>query len=280
MCLVAYERGNTNIKYIDPDHPLWAYVLITNDCNMSCQYCYNQHNHLDKISLSNYINILDRLETIGIKQVTLSGGEPVLHPDFEQILIVTKSKGFKTHVLTNGLEVSKILAADQAGLIDQLQFNWNIETYKQLIPAIKKIQRSRIAVTIPGTASNIESLQTLVSVAYQLGIHKLRIWELCGAGKTDTSCSIQDYDTLFQQYVPPEYTFKQSYDPDVTGDLHIPCLIASGVTLFINTNGDIVRCVAEIDSPKITNIFNNTAEEVLQQYRSYVATLPKKCFAR
>jgi hypothetical protein len=73
---------------------------------------------------------------------------------------------------------------------------------------------------------------------------------------------------------------KQSYDPDVQGDFYIPCMTTSGIAMFINTNGDTTRCSAELDAPKTANIFEESLYDVLQKYRDFVSTLPKKCFAR
>mgnify|MGYP001378705189 FL=1 len=280
MCLVAYERGNSNIKYANPKTPLWAIVNVTNECNMSCEFCFNKHNHAPVMALSDYRAMLIKLQTIGIKQVTLCGGEPTTHPDFEQLLIEAKAAKFKIHLLTNGLEMDKILAADAKDLLNQIQFNWNVDTYKHLSESIRKIQNSRVAVTISGTEANVAHLAELVQAANDIGVDKIRIWELCGAGKTDTSLSIQEFDATIQPLIPDVYGFKQSYDPDVQGDLYIPCMTASGAAMFINTNGDITRCCAELTSPLIANILTEPSFDVLQKYREFVATLPKKCFAR
>lgn len=280
MCLVAYERGNSNIKYANPKTPLWAIVNVTNECNMSCEFCFNQHNHAPIMTFDNYRQMLSKLHNIGIKQITLCGGEPTTHPNFEQLLIETKTAKFKAHLLTNGLEMDKILAADAKDLLNQIQFNWNIDSYDRLSKSIQQVKNSRVAVTISGTDENIKHLAELVQAAYAAGVDKIRIWELCGAGKTSTSLSIQDFDAAIQSLIPSEYGFKQSYDPDVQGDLYIPCMTASGAAMFINTNGDITRCCAELNAPKIANIFEDSSYDVIQKYKDFVSTLPKKCFAR
>jgi hypothetical protein len=57
-------------------------------------------------------------------------------------------------------------------------------------------------------------------------------------------------------------------------------MTASGIAMFINTNGDITRCSAELDAPKTANIFEESSYDVLQKYRDFVSTLPKKMFCQ
>ena len=159
MCLIAYERGQTNIKYANPDNPLWAYINITDQCNKFCGFCFNKNNFKPDLALSKFIIILDKLKNMKIKQVTLSGGEPTLHPDIKEMLTLTKELGMRTHLATNGLEDDLILYLDKFKLIDQIQFNWGIDSYKEQLLVINRIKNSRVAVTIPGSKDNVDNLQ-------------------------------------------------------------------------------------------------------------------------
>lgn len=81
------------------------FELTTKNCNLKCSHCYIKRNpykqekdfiHLDKIKQS---LILSKKENV--KCIYLTGGEPMLHPDFNTILRLCL-KFSNTSVLTNG----------------------------------------------------------------------------------------------------------------------------------------------------------------------------------
>lgn len=75
---------------------------LTLKCNKNCDYCGSKE-YLNK--LENYNDALNiALEIIKYppEEITLSGGEPILHPYFEEIVNILHSAGIKVKVLTNG----------------------------------------------------------------------------------------------------------------------------------------------------------------------------------
>jgi len=63
--------------------PLLVQVELTEACNLSCRFCYNSQ----QPRYSEHVfRILERLAEQEVMQVTLTGGEPLLHPDFFAIL--------------------------------------------------------------------------------------------------------------------------------------------------------------------------------------------------
>ena len=73
-----------------------ADISISNYCSNECEYCYRSSSPDGKvISIENYEFILKQLtseEYGSVFQVALGGGEPLLHPDFNEILRITKEK--------------------------------------------------------------------------------------------------------------------------------------------------------------------------------------------
>ncbi len=84
-------------------------LLLTTRCNRSCRYCFAREKvardaaHAQDISLENVDRVLDFLETSGCSTLQLAGGEPTVHPRFEEILIRVLSRGFTVNLLSNGL---------------------------------------------------------------------------------------------------------------------------------------------------------------------------------
>jgi len=88
---------------------------ITNNCNMLCPHCYSsasKNNTASNTVFADARKILDRLDSHGVKILILSGGEPLLNPDFFNILSYARSKGMICHLSTNGILIDKKTAMD------------------------------------------------------------------------------------------------------------------------------------------------------------------------
>jgi uncharacterized radical SAM superfamily Fe-S cluster-containing enzyme len=73
--------------FLDKHHPVLAQIVPMRRCNLACGYC----NEYDKVSqpvpLPTVLAWLDKLAKLGTEIVTVSGGEPMLHPDIEAIIV-------------------------------------------------------------------------------------------------------------------------------------------------------------------------------------------------
>ncbi|MFH1642966.1 MAG: radical SAM protein [Nanoarchaeota archaeon] len=90
-------------KIITP-RPIINYLELTKECNLKCKSCSywkkRVDNKLDKESIFQYV---DELKKLGIKVVGITGGEPLLRNDLEDIIKYIKSKGIKVIIDTNGI---------------------------------------------------------------------------------------------------------------------------------------------------------------------------------
>jgi MoaA/NifB/PqqE/SkfB family radical SAM enzyme len=76
-------------------------VFITGNCNLDCPYCFSNTLERKEMSLADFETILRWARKNGIKRVTLCGGEPTLHTQFNKILSLTGSYGFTTYFASN-----------------------------------------------------------------------------------------------------------------------------------------------------------------------------------
>lgn len=98
-------------------------LSITEKCNFSCQYCLPNGYQADKthrfLSLTEIKHVLDGFVSLGVKKVRLTGGEPTLRRDFNDILsLLADYPEIVTRALTtNGFRLEKLAAQwQQAGL--------------------------------------------------------------------------------------------------------------------------------------------------------------------
>jgi MoaA/NifB/PqqE/SkfB family radical SAM enzyme len=112
-------RGSRAVKRraLERAQPLSAYLEITYACNWRCAFCYNpRHHDLRRLSLDEWAEVLDDLRSLGTLNVTLTGGEPLTHPDWLEIARAVKQRAFTLRLFTNGTLVSERVADAIAAL--------------------------------------------------------------------------------------------------------------------------------------------------------------------
>ena len=80
------------------------FLEITSNCNKRCTYCYNDKILDSKIemSLDNIFKIVSELKKHNIMNVTISGGEPFLHPKIYDVLLLLEEVGIEITIISNG----------------------------------------------------------------------------------------------------------------------------------------------------------------------------------
>lgn len=99
-------------------HPLLAHIIPTRRCNLSCGYCNEYDDYSPPIPVQTMLSRIDLLAGLRTAVVTLSGGEPLLHPEVEAIIRRIRQHGMIAGMITNGylLTPQKIRALNDAGL--------------------------------------------------------------------------------------------------------------------------------------------------------------------
>lgn len=105
-----------------PSHyPLLCQWEITCQCNLRCVMCYTDcYNTPAKITLelstAEILRIMDEVAEAGCLELVLTGGEPLMRPDFFEIYEHAKTRGFLVTLFTNGTllteKIADRLAAD------------------------------------------------------------------------------------------------------------------------------------------------------------------------
>jgi MoaA/NifB/PqqE/SkfB family radical SAM enzyme len=106
------------------DRPVLAHLIATRRCNLTCAYCNEYDNHSLPVPTADLLRRIDRLAELGTGIVTLSGGEPLLHPDLEEIIRHIRRRGSIATLITNGYLLTRdgIRRLNRVGL-DHLQIS-------------------------------------------------------------------------------------------------------------------------------------------------------------
>ena len=71
-------------------------------CNLDCAYCNEYDKTSAPVPLDAMLRRIDRLADLGTTIITLSGGEPTLHPDLDAIIRRIRERGAIATLITNG----------------------------------------------------------------------------------------------------------------------------------------------------------------------------------
>lgn len=104
--------------------PIAAHLIPVRRCNLSCDYCNEYDDHSPPVPTGDVLHRIDRLASLGTGIITLSGGEPLLHPDLDAIVARIRARGAIATLITNGYLLSRdrIRRLNRAGL-DHLQIS-------------------------------------------------------------------------------------------------------------------------------------------------------------
>lgn len=162
--------------------PFLAHVVIIRRCNLSCGYCSEYDKVSDPIPVEVLEKRLRKLRSLGTFGISLTGGEPTLHPSLSKLIRKCRSLGFfRTGMISNGflLRPDSIQALNEAGLqemqisIDGVEAN---DTTQKVLANLKKRLRwlreyARFRVIVSGVlgACPAGDAEEVLAFAKQMG---------------------------------------------------------------------------------------------------------------
>jgi len=113
-------RGARNIAraLVSIDHPLLAHIIPIRRCNLACEYCNEYDDFSKPVPSEAMFQRIDKLAALGTSVVTISGGEPLLHPELDEVIRRIRANGMIAGMITNGylLVAERIQRLNNAGL--------------------------------------------------------------------------------------------------------------------------------------------------------------------
>ena len=101
-----------------------AHIIPIRRCNLSCTYCNEYDDFSKPVATEVMIGRINKLADLGTSILTISGGEPLLHPELDEIIAAMRRRGVMAGMITNGylLTAERVERLNRAGL-DHLQIS-------------------------------------------------------------------------------------------------------------------------------------------------------------
>jgi MoaA/NifB/PqqE/SkfB family radical SAM enzyme len=103
---------------VSTKHPFLVHIIPMRRCNLDCGYC-NEYDDVSKpVPLEEMKRRLDMLADMGTSIITISGGEPLMHPELDDVIGHIRKRGMIAGLITNGffLNRERIERLNDAGL--------------------------------------------------------------------------------------------------------------------------------------------------------------------
>ncbi|MGH3870997.1 MAG: pyrroloquinoline quinone biosynthesis protein PqqE [Pseudonocardiaceae bacterium] len=174
------------------DRPLGLLAELTYRCPLHCLYCSNPVAvpQATELMLVEWYRVLDEARQLGVLQLHLTGGEPLVRPDLTQLVARARELGFYVNLVTSGVGLGERRAAElaQAGL-DHVQLSIQdadrtaadeiagARVWGHKMAAAQMIKALGLPLTINVVLhrGNIGRIESLINFAVALGADRLEL---------------------------------------------------------------------------------------------------------
>jgi len=112
--------------------PLWLLAELTYRCPLHCAFCYNPLDYTKggaELSTAEWVRVLREGRALGAVQLGLSGGEPLVRDDLEELVVEARRLGFYSNLITSGVGLNeKRIRAFKDGGLDHIQLSFQDST--------------------------------------------------------------------------------------------------------------------------------------------------------
>jgi len=283
-------------------------INVTNRCNLSCAHCYaSSGSSLEKdLSLPVIKKVVDDGKTLGLLYVLITGGEPLMRDDLEELLSYLKSSGITVFLATNGTLLNEKNIRFIKNSVDKINISLDGVSevhdkiraksglFEETVNKIKKLINYKIPVSVSFTAHDgnfgqIEKLADYFNKDSDLkNVHiNLKRYLSVGRGvENKIQLSKENYFKIIKiveklknkkvniSFKDPFYSTSYSKGGGCFAGIHI---------LSIKNNGEVWICtklelpLGNINKTSLIDIWNNS--EILKSLRNNSSEVVKGCRA-
>jgi len=285
------------------DIPLNLTLILTNRCNFRCIYCYADLSVPSlSISGSDAVRLINDAAAMGAVNVSLSGGEPLLHPEIGKIISTATERGMLVVLVTNaslldeqmadklfnagleGIQVS--LDAPSASLHHYLTGSEN--TFDRVVAGIRILKARGFWIGIRSVvmSHNWKAMPELVDLLSGLGVDEIAMsTQATGACNRKDDANIERLGKMELEYLQDMISEKSIRYPgckllfsdrespwQVRKDI-VPCGNPMG-GFVVHPSGEVTICEMLKDDPEISmgNVHASSIEEIWlgQRHRHFL----------
>lgn len=178
---------------------------ITHACSLSCKHCYLDAGDLKYMNFNEFISICEEIDTLGVDTVQLTGGEPLIHPDFSKMVNHLCNLDVYIMITTNGYissnklnELNPVFQRISEGKghiqvsIDGLEINHNqmrghTNAFERSVKFIEQMVMNKLEVHVATvvTKESIDDLYKLSKFLKNKGVKIHRIGFLNESGRAE-----------------------------------------------------------------------------------------------
>jgi len=279
VCVVTFDWSENDaeekFKNFEKKKSLsWAVIEVTDYCNFNCKWCFANSGqklsprHMEKENLKKLIRAL---ADSGLKQITLSGGEPTLYPHLREVINEAHDCGLVIHMNTNGYLLSSGLATELKGAgLSQVQINIDsldprkhdyvrgkIGSFHRAVKALENARDAGLTCVSQTvlTRENENDVVDIFRFARNLGIQRCRVWDMTPS----EGCARENMDLMPTNYIATlqnlsNFAYETGAQRIEAGDPLFPlvktgltvtggyCVAAAGLYCTISCRGDVYFC--------------------------------------
>ena len=251
-----------------------AFIEITNSCNMKCKHCMNWSvkNANDGFERKNILKLIDELYENKTEEIYISGGEPLLYPYIDEVILYANSLGIKVTLATNALEISKHLNTIKKGVqlvsisLDGIgethdKFRGVPGAFDNCVKMLKLLKENNVKTRISAMIwkENIEELEEMIYLAKECGVSKVNLAFLVPEGRAKKDETIKIPLTRYKEIVEKVRKLREKYKTEdfdieirrnnILDESSMNCPGGKNL-IHINVNGKVSPCswIAKLDN--------------------------------
>lgn len=249
------------------------YIEITNVCNLNCRFCPNSVRKPTFMTPESFEKVINDVKEYTDLISLHVKGEPLIHPNFKEILEICDKNDIKINLTTNGILLSSTLnVLLESKSVRQINISIHSATQNDNIDVEKYLNN---------VFNSCDKLKDKIIISY-------RLWNISDIKNNDKNKHILDY--LGKRYnIQRLYDLAKSHNfvklndnvflnqdvqfkwPDINGNIISESGTCLGLKnqIAILSNGDVVPCCLDQNADILLgNIFNTPLSEILISKKS------------
>ena len=273
---------NNGAPHANIPKPFWLLAEITYRCPLHCAFCYNPTDYVthtqNELSTEQWIKVLREARKMGALQLGISGGEPLLRDDIEELVSEAGGLGYYSNLITSGVGLTeKRIAEFKRGGLDHIQLSMhditkeinnfitdtNTFELKKKVAAMIKEYDYPMVLNVVIHRYNIEHIGEILDMAEQIGANYVELantqyygWSLVNRAQLmPTKEQLEKAEAITNRFREKVGNKMKVFFvvPDYYADRPKKCMNGWGeVFMIVTANGDVLPCHSARSLPGLT----------------------------